>query len=270
MDKICTINDSTISGAWSQAFLQMMKPGVTEVAPMVVSINFNSTDCFDDDVVAESLLDAAVARLKMSDTKYSKLQSVSTVASTIFPISMWNPSAPDNAEKLFKRFDKAWPRIKKCKQNRRGSYFRRMTAFRNRGTSDEPINQLRQVVETYKSDIHRRSALQASIFDPAFDHVKSRQLGFPCLQQVAFSPLGKTELRLTAFYANQYVFDRALGNYLGLCRLGKFMAAQLDLRFTGMTCIASVSQLGTPGKTILRPLEQQVGQALRELSRTAV
>lgn len=269
MSEVCTISDSTISGAWSQAFLQLMKPGVTEVAPMVVSINFNSTSRFDQDVIAESLLDAAVARLKASDAKYSKLQSVTTVANTIFPISMWNPSLEDNAEKLFERFDKAWPRIKRCKQNRRGSYFRRMTAFRNKGASDEPINQLRQVVETYKADIHRRSALQASIFDPAFDHVKSRQLGFPCLQQVAFSPIGKRELRVTAFYANQYIFDRALGNYLGICRLGTFMAAQLNLRFTGMTCIASVAQLGTPGKTILRPLEQQVTQALRELSRTA-
>ena len=236
---------------------------------MVVSINLESTSGFDQDVMAGSLLDAAVARLKASDPKYSKLQSVTTVANTIFPISLWNSSLPDNAEKLFERFEKAWPRIKRCKQNRRGSYFRRMTAFRNSGASDEPINQLRQVVETYKADIHRRSALQASIFDPAFDHVKSRQLGFPCLQQVAFSPIGKTELRVTAFYANQYIFDRAMGNYLGLCRLGTFMAAQLNLRFIGMTCIASVAQLGTPGKTILRPLEQQVTQELRERSRTA-
>jgi thymidylate synthase len=269
MSEVCAISDSTISGAWSQAFLQLMKPGVTEVAPMVVSINFNSTSHFDQEVIAESLLDESIARLKASHAKYSKLQSVTTVANTIFPISMWNPSLPDNAEKLFERFDKAWPRIKRCKHNRRGSYFRRMTSFRNRGANDEPINQLRQVVETYRADIHRRSALQSSIFDPAFDHVKSRQLGFPCLQQVAFSPIGKTELRVTAFYANQYIFDRALGNYVGLCRLGTFMAAQLNLRFTGMTCIASVAQLGTPGKTILRPLEQQVTQALSELSRTA-
>jgi len=270
MSEVCSISDSTISGVWLQAFLRMMKPGVTEVTPMIVSVDINSTSQFDQDVVATALLDASIENLKRSDAKFSKLQSVATVANTIFPISMWNPSIEDGADKLFDRFEQAWPRIKKCKQNRRGSYFRRMTAFRNKDENGKPINQLRQVIETYKADIHRRSALQASIFDPAFDHVKSRQLGFPCLQQVAFSPVGDSELRVTGFYANQYIFDRALGNYFGLCRLGAFMAAQLNLRFTGMTCIASVAQLGTPGKTILRPLEEQAAKALNELSGTAV
>jgi len=269
MSEVLSICDTTISGAWSQAFLSVLKPGVTEISPLVVSIHFADEHQFESDDVALRLLDGCIAQLIQTDAKFSKLQSVTTVANTIFPNSLWNPSAEDDAEKLFERFEKAWPRIKKCSQNRRGSYFRRMTAFRSKAANGQPINQLRQIVETYKADIHRRSALQASIFDPAFDHVKSRQLGFPCLQQVAFSPVGKTELRVTGFYANQYIFDRALGNYLGLCRLGYFMATQLNLKFTGMTCIASVAQMGTPGKTVLRPLEEQIVLKLSDLPRTA-
>jgi len=270
MSEICTIDDSTISGAWSQAFLQMMKPGVTELTPLVVSIDFAKGPQFESDIVAHRLLDSSIAELKKLDTKFSNLQSVATVANTIFPNSFWNPSAEDDAEKLFERFDKAWPRIQKCVNNRRGSYFRRMTAFRSEEDNGTPINQLRQIIATYKAGIHRRSALQASIFDPAFDHVKSPRLGFPCLQQVVFSPVGKTDLRVTGFYANQYIFDRALGNYLGLCRLGNFMATQLDLQFTGMTCMASVAQLGMPGKTMLRTLEEQIESALSDSPRTVV
>ena len=35
---------------------------------------------------------------------------------------------------------------------------------------------------------------------------------------------------MTGFYATQYVVERAYGNYLGLCRLGEFMAHEMGLK----------------------------------------
>ncbi|MCA9078513.1 MAG: hypothetical protein KDA93_26035 [Planctomycetaceae bacterium] len=188
------------------------------------------------------------------DERFTKLQTVHTVANTIFPSSFWNPSAEKDAELLYERFEKAWPRLKRCSQNRRGSYFRRLTSYRPNTANDRPINQLKHIVDTYRGGNHRRSALQASVFDPALDHVNSRQLGFPCLHQVSFAPVGENGLAITGFYATQYIVDRAYGNYLGLCRLGEFMAKQLELKLTKMTCIASVAQRGTPNKGELEGL----------------
>jgi hypothetical protein len=49
---------------------------------------------------------------------------------------------------------------------------------------------------------------------------------------------------MTAFYATQTIFSRAYGNYVGLARLGRFLAHEMKLELTRVTCIANVAQLG--------------------------
>ena len=63
-----------------------------------------------------------------------------------------------------------------------------------------PVNQLDHIIDTFRRGNHRRSALQVSIFDPTRDHKHCRQLGFPCLHQVAFLPETNT-LTITGYYA---------------------------------------------------------------------
>jgi len=181
------ITGNNLSVAWVRAFQHVMARGVQEITPCVVTINQDALDSTVEHNAIRKTLDEHLAALK---AKHPKLQSSHTVANTIFPRSMWNPNQEDSAAKLFARFNKAWPRIKRCSQNRRGTYFRRLTAFRHRGNS-EPFNQLDHIINTYRRGNHRRSALQAAIFDPALDHTNSRQLGFPCLHQVAFTPDGE-------------------------------------------------------------------------------
>jgi len=48
---------------------------------------------------------------------------------------------------------------------------------------------------------------------------------------------------MNAFYATQQVFNKAYGNYLGLCRLGNFMAHEMDLKFSRMNCFIGVAKL---------------------------
>ena len=114
------------------------------------------------------------------------------------------------------------------------------------------------IVENYLAGNHRRGALQASVFDPAADHTMNRRPGFPCLQQVSFTPLPGDCLSVTGYYATQYLFDRAYGNYVGLCRLGHFIAGQIDMKLTRMTCVAARAELGSVGKTALTSLVEEV------------
>jgi len=88
---------------------------------------------------------------------------------------------------------------------------------------------------------------QASIFDPGRDHDGIAQLPFPCLQHVSFVPQGET-LTLNAFYATQQLLNKAYGNYLGLCRLGNFMAHEMGLTFSKMNCFIGVAKLDHIGK----------------------
>jgi hypothetical protein len=53
----------------------------------------------------------------------------------------------------------------------------------------------------------------------------------------------KEGLAINAFYATQYVFDKAYGNYLGLAQLGAFMAHELNLPLARLNVTVGVANL---------------------------
>jgi len=169
---------------------------------------------------------------------------IETTAGTIFPISLSQGNSS-----VYDRFDKVWKYAKKESKNRNGHYFRRLIAY---GESyGESVNQLKHIVDTYngipgvRNPVHRRSALIATTFDPTLDHSAQPQRGFPCLQQVCFIPNNSSgTLSVNAVYAVQYLSDRAYGNYIGLIRLGQFMAKEMGLKMVELNCIVSVLGIG--------------------------
>src|SRR5260221_6411038 len=241
---IFSIVESNLSRAWANTFLALMGTGGGQLHPSLVSIdNFGDGDDLEDERIRQ-LLD---------DELRDRGDSLSAGGSgTTFPLSMWNPSLPNNAEAIFARYKKAWPGIQKCPANRNGVYFRRLTAFDPKKSTHKPVNQLKFVVSTYKKGNHRKSALQAAILDPRKDHTNSRQKGFPCLQQVAFTPLRGDGMSVTGFYATQYQFEKAYGNYLGLYWLGRFMAKQLNLELRQVICMVNVLKLCNAKKSELQ------------------
>jgi hypothetical protein len=50
-------------------------------------------------------------------------------------------------------------------------------------------------------------------------------------------------LSVTGFYATQTLFERAYGNYIGLCELGRFFAHEWGRELTRVTCVASIAEL---------------------------
>jgi thymidylate synthase len=238
--------------AWAQAFLAVMTPGYTEVTPLIVSVSGIDGKKIEEHPVIRNTLDRALTPGQ---------PSCHTVANTIFPTSLWNPSR--ERALLYQRYtEHAWPRVKKCPANNRGTYFQRLIAFEN---GAQPVNQLEHIISTWQEGNHRHSALQLSIFDPRHDHTDCRQMGFPCLHQVCFTPLGVNGchgLAVTGFYATQYVFEKAYGNYLGLCRLGEFVAHEIKLRFVRMTCIAASARLGKTDKSDLEALADELRRTL--------
>ncbi len=137
---------------------------------------------------------------------------------------------------------------------------------------DEKLgNQLEHVISTWLQGNHRHSALQLSIFDPLRDHNDCRQMGFPCLHQVCFTPLGTNGtdgLAVTGFYATQHIFEKGYGNYLGLCRLGHFVAQEMKLKLIKMTCITASARLGNIGKTDVAGFADEVRNLLYAKNKT--
>lgn len=244
------IQENNLSVAWAKAYSIAMKRPGGEMHHLTVSVNgFNDNKIIEIREIRERLDQELINQGK---------PSCSTIAGTIFPETLWNPNKDRNF--LFKRYEKNWPRIQCYRNNWRGTYFRRLTSYDNPHSSS-PINQLDHIIQTWKKGNHRRSALQAAIFDPAKDHSHARQLGFPCLQHVFFSNCdnnGKSGLSITGIYATQYLFEKAYGNYLGLCQLGRFMAKEMGLNLAQMTCITTVAKLGNASKKDLDSLHKSI------------
>jgi hypothetical protein len=256
------IEDASISAAWATALCRVLDRGIDGITPLVVSI----TD-FDDQQLPRENMDARRA-LDLSLAQFGKGLSVETVAGTIFPQSFWRPGVP--RDRLFARYRRMIPRLKKDPRNRNGVYFERLIAY---GGAPANGNQLDYILQCYERGVKRKPALQASLFDPTIDLpiqaaifdakrdlTMQHRRGFPCLQQVAFAPDSDNgTLSMSAFYASQYLFKRAYGNYLGLCHLGRFMATEMGLKLDRVTCYVGFAHLDdTPGKTKLRDLANEL------------
>lgn len=255
MNRLEVISEKNLSVAWSKAFMGLLDSGHNQVSPLVVKVSGFGDGLIPEDVEIRQCLDDCL--------RTAGLQSVHTVANTIFPRSMWNPDLGPAV--LYERYKKNWSRIKKDALNRNGHYFQRLIEYEN-GT--DPVNQLSHIINTWNLSNHRHSALQASIFDPRKDHSNSRRRGFPCLQQIAFSPIGPNGidgLAIIGFYATQHLFEKAYGNYLGLFRLGHFMAKEMRLRLAEMTCIASYAKIGNISKSHLSDLRSALSGRLATL-----
>jgi len=240
------INEENLSIAWAKAFIATMK--YPEISPMTITVtglgNENIPECSE----IRNELDRFLTD--------NLLRSCHTVANTIFPITLWNRNKERGL--LYQRYLRSLSQIHSDKANCHGVYFERLIAYGN-GT-----NQLEYIIQTYIKGNHRRSALQASIYDPTCDAKDQRQRGFPCLQQVGFARMSKSGLSVTGYYPKEYIFDRGYGNYLGLCRLGQFMATEMGLELAKMTCFVGVAVVGIMNKTPLRDLENRIERYISE------
>ena len=243
------VEEDNLSVAWAKVFLTVLKSN--EVSPVVVTIR---------DIGDSGPEEIADIRNALDDVLEGdgKGLSCNTVANTIFP-SIWNPRA--DRQELYDRYNRILPKLRKDQRNKYGLYFQRLTSFGASKEGQGGFNQLEHIIQTWHKGNHRRTALQAGLFDPNRDHTHQPVRGFPCLQQVSFAPCGDGGLSVTGFYATQYVVERAYGNYLGLCRLGRFMAHEMGLRFDHMVCIASPVKLDRP-KYSVRALAEKLRNAL--------
>jgi hypothetical protein len=234
------ITEANLSIAWAKAFLASMKH--PEISPMSVTANGLSNDNIPECDVIRKGLDKSL--------EDNSLRSCHTVANTIFPVRLWNRNRERNL--LYQRYLRCQSQIHSDRANCNGVYFERLISY-GKGT-----NQLEYIIQTYLNGNHRRSALQASIYDPTCDATNQRQRGFPCLQQVGFSRIKESGLCITGYYPKEYIYDRGYGNYLGLCRLGQFVAKEIGLQLTQMTCFVGVASVGKTNKATLRALENSI------------
>jgi hypothetical protein len=77
------------------------------------------------------------------------------------------------------------------------------------------------------------------------------------MHQVAFLPnTAAHSLQVVGFYPMQYLYERAYGNYLGLIRLGQFMAKEMNLQLEAMSCVSIVAKMEVSKGEIAKVIDE--------------
>ncbi len=251
----CTLEADNLSLGWAKVLARLSERGVTQINPLTLIITGFGEDGQPAEIpeIREAVDDFLVAEGK-KDTE--------NIAWTIFP-QRYLELAGGERDAFFDLFIESFQRVQafNATHNKRGSYFQRLVDLNGEGRGP---NQLKWMLEQYEQHprARRTSKFQATTFDPARDHLSTSLLEFPCLQQVSFT-FDDGELGLNAFYATQQIARKGYGNYLGLARLGAFMAKEMGLRFTKMSIFVGSARMDT-GKTDanLQPLLEVIRKHL--------
>lgn len=244
------IISDNISVAWARAFLGVLDGTISECLTVTIR-DFEGELPPEDSAIRERM------DVRLNDCG---IPSVDQTALSIVPYPRWlRTGRPPLSEITPWYLNQLLPRLKaRSSKNRRGTYFERLVNYTGVRTvrgkvKIQTINQLDYVVSFWKKRLAkgsrpRQSALQLACFDPAKDDTGAALAGFPCLQQISLAYKDTGTLELNAYYPTQYMFDRGYGNYLGLCELGHFIAHQLDIRFTALSCFIGRPELGFGSK----------------------
>ena len=261
------ITEPNLSIAWARAFLHVLD-GADDA--LVVAIRG-----FDGDLPPEDL---TIARSLDVQLAANDIPLIGQTSLTIVPYDRWLRLHKPPIEELTQWYRaELLPRLKaRCSKNRHGTYFERFVAFtgvreKDGKTEIRTVNQLSHIISIWKNleekgKRPRQSALQIACFDPAKDHTGSALAGFPCLQQVSFTYHEAGTLEVSAYYPTQYQFDRAYGNYLGLCQLGHLVAHALGAKLTRFTCFVARPELGNGSKTAHAAFASALRARVAELS----
>lgn len=266
-----TRGETSLSAAWARAFLAMSQPPERELAPFLVSIAAGPDGLpVEDDDLRRALDDCL---------EESGNQPVDKVAKSIFPHPLWRRAKGDR-QKLYADYLQNLPDYVAMEPSKNcyGLYFARLIGYgidhktgeelgHLRGRLKEGGNQIEFIIGECKPKA-QRMALQASIYDPVRDQTDARR-PFPCLQHVTFVPdFVRRTLTLNAFYALQLLFVKGYGNWLGLCRLGEFVASQTEprLRFERLNCYAGIQKMTAES----RPAAGELLDRLTDLARACV
>lgn len=228
------VEADNLSLGWAEIVHTLVQPRTRSISPLVFTLTgFDRRGEAQERPAIRSALDTMLTNIGKRDCE--------NVAFTIFPQKHYVLSGGDR-EEFFEMFRKAFPRIQELnpRNNRRGSYFQRLIDYEGGNTG---INQLEWILREYeRNPSGRRSKWQATTFDPHRDYTASAQLEFPCLQQVSFTFSDDGGLIVNAFYATQQIIRKAYGNYLGLTRLGAFMAKEMGLKLERLNVFVGVAQ----------------------------
>jgi hypothetical protein len=161
----------------------------------------------------------------------SRYDDMSDVVNTIFP---WRLAARyPNREQFVTEYLRRHDRARRWSRNRSawGTYFERLTRF----PGGNGANQLLRAIDKLRAwPVRSKTGLVFHLSSPAVDTPRTR--GGPCWQFAEILWREGDVLDFVAVYRNQDFFNKALGNFIGLGQLLKFICDESNKRAGTLTC----------------------------------
>ncbi len=245
------IEAKTISAAWLAA-LESLLAGDGKAVNLSVAIASPR-----EEPAVRAAFDGFLRSQRAAGTN---VYGIRTVANTLFPAALYQPSREGARERLYQLHAEAQTVHGRRAQSE--TYFDRLV---NWPGPEGPVNQLDLLVERVKGQLAARapksSAYEAGVWHPADGEAPiapetdgephangdlriqspgrdKRYIGFPCLSHISLT-LTHGTLVLSALYRNQHFIDRAYGNYVGLARIGEFLAHEVGCELGEIVCLAT-------------------------------
>ncbi len=178
--------------------------------------------------------------------------SLSDVINTIFPYKLSKRLSSGDRRKLYEHYltlHHRKTRLGGKKRTRWGTYFERIICFGGKKT-----NQLEDVIEVLlRTNDWLKATNPIHISSSDYDSIK-KKMGNPCLQYIQFIQPQQGKLSLTAVYRNHDYLNKALGNFIGLGQLLKFVAKHTNKDIGEVHCHSVHLYYPSGKKNVLRSL----------------
>jgi thymidylate synthase len=165
------------------------------------------------------------------------------VAYTIFPYKLYRFGI--TKERLYKGYWKYFKLTRRMAHRGWGTYFERMIKYQ---TPNGNVDQLGRIINNINNHKVNYGAAHVIIIPQPHRDI-NKIMGAPCLNYItvqvekADQSTGRKTISLLAVYRNHDFRARAYGNYLGLCKLLQYVAAETNSNIGKITCISSHAEV---------------------------
>jgi len=218
---------SSFQEVWAQALLKL-KASHWEMWNLVVQIS------------CPSVIDLEIQGNVMHFAQQHRLITPVQVAHTIFPYKLYKHST--SRDMLYKKYWRYFKFTRTQPHRGWGTYFERMIRYSPDGNNSHAVDQLSNIIDAINERNTNYGAAYVVVI-PYPQKESKRKMGAPCLNyltvQVETGEIQKYRINLLAVYRNHDFLERAYGNYLGLCKLLEYIAAETNSEVGKLTCISS-------------------------------
>ncbi len=263
------VTGTDIGSAWLAAF-RALDAGKGSVVNLAVDIAAPMTE----DIGVRGAIEDALVGLRDNHRGFANVQSMHTVANTVFPISLYRPNSEGAASRFIVNALRGEQNRRHATHRQWGTYLGRLVAYPARdgvATNQLAINldrlsgQGRQWSDLYEipiaspdgdhdgpdwEDLGPESSATVGAVLHGDTRLDARRRGGPCLAHISLT-LEDGVVSMLALYRRHSYVTRAYGNFLGLSRLLYFLAHESGHDVGNLLVVTGHATVDAPGRSEL-------------------